>query len=265
MNIAERVKKGEVLKDILIIDCHAHMDKVPVFSIYGDSSCDGMVRLMDRIGIDKFIVSHHLSVGPDYRPGNDIVYAAIKKYPERILGYIGVNPHYPDEILPELKQRLKQGFVGIKIHPGTHNYKATDNNYHIAYEFAQQNKLFLLSHTWGYDTCNPKLFIEIAKKYPDVKFLLAHAGGGDRQGIEESIEAVKKCGNIYIDITCSLLSAYWLEEMVRQIGDERILFGTDCPFLDPRYDLGTVLLSGISDRSKGRILGLNMKKILEGK
>ncbi len=49
-------------------------------------------------------------------------------------------------------------------------------------------------------------------------------------------------------------------EMVRRVGAERILWGTDI-FIDPRPALGRLLMARLSDEDKRLILGLNAKRI----
>ncbi len=41
-----------------------------------------------------------------------------------------------------------------------------------------------------------------------------------------------------------------LEELVRQVPDEKILFGSDTPWMDPRSHLSRALLAGIEDSVK---------------
>ncbi len=49
--------------------------------------------------------------------------------------------------------------------------------------------------------------------------------------------------------------------MVHEAGADRVLFGTDLPFLDPRPQLGRVAFAKISDDEKRLILGLNASRI----
>ena len=48
----------------------------------------------------------------------------------------------------------------------------------------------------------------------------------------------------------------------RAVGADRILFGTDLPFLDPRPQLGRVAFAKISDDEKRLVLGLNAARVL---
>jgi predicted TIM-barrel fold metal-dependent hydrolase len=50
---------------------------------------------------------------------------------------------------------------------------------------------------------------------------------------------------------------------VSVLGSDKILFGTDLTYLDGTFQLGTVIYAKISDGDKRKILGLNMKNILD--
>jgi len=49
---------------------------------------------------------------------------------------------------------------------------------------------------------------------------------------------------------------------VEAVGAERILYGTDFPFIDPFYEFGKVCYTRINEEAKKRILGLNMAEII---
>ncbi len=49
--------------------------------------------------------------------------------------------------------------------------------------------------------------------------------------------------------------------MVARVGADRILWGTDNPFIDPRPGLGRMLCAEVSDEDKRKMLGLNAKRL----
>jgi len=67
----------------------------------------------------------------------------------------------------------------------------------------------------------------------------------------------------YLDLAGSVLLYGGLETMVERAGAEKILFGTDVPFIDPRPGLGRILCARISDDDKRKILGLNAKRLFD--
>jgi predicted TIM-barrel fold metal-dependent hydrolase len=260
--LRERVLAGEAVSDALVIDSHAHMG--PWFNFH-IPSCDaeGMVRTMDRLGVDCCVASAHASIGPDFRLGNDVVARAIAAHPGRIYGYIGVNPNYSaEEMRDELeRRRASGGFVGIKIHPDVHKTRADDERYAPAWEFAGEHSLPVLSHAGAGSAHNaPCHFDRPAEEHPNVAIILAHSVSS-RESMDAAVDLARKRENVYLDICGSPLLVGVLEEAVARIGSQRILFGTDLPFIDPRPGLGRLAFARISDDQKRDLLGGNAARI----
>lgn len=96
---------------------------------------------------------------------------------------------------------------------------------------------------------------------PRVKFVAAHPD--ERSNYMFHLEKIKQYSNAYLDISGSGLERYgMLREGIRQVGDERLLFGTDYPITNPGMYIQAVLFEHISDESKERILYRNAEKLL---
>lgn len=260
-----RVRAGEVLADELIIDCHTHLGPWFNFSIPGDPWAEGMLRAMDTCGIDLAACAPHWAISSNMPAGNQLIAEVVARYPGRFIGYCTISPHYPaEEIWAELERHILHGNLsGIKIHPNVHRYPANGPLYRPMWEFAQQQALPVLSHTWESDReCGPRLFVEIAKEFPNVSILLGHAGGTPA-GREEAMATAQECEALYLDLTGSQLPHGLLEVMVRKVGAERILFGTDIPFVDCRPQIGYVAAARLSDDEKRLILGKNAQRLFK--
>lgn len=246
--------------DNTVIDCHAHLGQWFNFYIpaYDETS---LIKSMDILGIDRMCISALASIGPDFVYGNQWVHKVVKQYPKRFFGYIGINPNYPDMIEPEIKKHWDKGIMSaVKIHPETHDYPPDGKNYRKVYEILQDKKGLLLSHVWGISAV--KAFKNLAGEYNDVTFILGHSGGVPK-AIYEAIDVATQFDNIYLDLTGSFHYEGIVELMVKEVGANKVLFGTDAPFLDPRPAVGRIGYADIPDEDKQKILGLNMKKIME--
>jgi len=214
---------------------------------------------MDRCGIRAACIVPHLGIGPDFRGSNDLMLEALRKFPGRFFGLAIYNPHFPEESLADLERSFRAGAIGIKIHPDTHLYPVTGRNYEPAWKFARQHRSFVLSHTWGDQRCHPDFFLEIARSYPSVRFILGHSGGGPG-GHEAAIRVAVKAANIFLDTCGSAIPGWWLERLADGAGIDRLLLGTDCPFIDPRPAVGRILMGRFSEAEKRAILGGNFRK-----
>ena len=174
MTITCKARQGLALDDILVIDAHTHMGLWHNFHA-PNNDAEGMIRSMDTLGIDKAVVTAHSSILPNYRYGNDLVANAVKAYPDRFLGYVTLNPHYPEDMELELKNFFDiPGFVGIKLHPSCHGVPIDYKNYEVAYRFADDTGCPVLIHVWG---LGHVLTVKgLLDKYKNAKFIMGHGG-----------------------------------------------------------------------------------------
>lgn len=257
------LREGQPIKSEIIVDAHAHnaleKDVIP------KKGPKGMVEVMDRLGIDIACISTLQRVSIDVRVTNDLCVEAVNAHPERFIGYTVVDPHYPDQIKRELELRYRQANIkNLKVHPFHQNYPLTGPNYMPAWEFALQHKSVVLCHsTVGHPMCTPGMFDKLAEKYPEIPFIIGHAGN-DRDGYKEAIEVARKRKNIYLDTSgWCMTSLGVLEYVVNEIGAERILFGTDFVLIGVPFALGAIAYAKISDEDKRKIMGLNAVKLFD--
>jgi Predicted metal-dependent hydrolase of the TIM-barrel fold len=261
-DLIDNVKAGLPLNDVLIIDCHCHHGPYRNFNNPRNSALD-MIKSMDNLGISKACITPHAaSVGPDYIYGNDLAIDSVINYPERFLGYVSLNPNYPSDMGHEIERCFKvENMIGIKLHPSYHGAQIDSKAYDDAYSFANRISCPVLIHVWGKE--DVAAIDRMAQKFPQAVLIMGHAGA-DIGAMENACKVALIHENVYLDTALS--SAYqgnieWLTELA---GSERILFGTDIPFYDPRHVFGKVAASDLAEKDKKNILGLNMQRILSG-
>jgi hypothetical protein len=257
----EEVLEGRPVTGFDIVDCHGHLGYWHSFNIPMRTAGD-MVRVMDLAGVNAIVSSAHAAVGPDYRFGNDQLLKAMREFPGRIYGYCTVNPHASaQEIRDELNRCFEAGMIAVKLHPSVHGYPANGERYAPAWEFANERCACLLSHTGAGDAnCGIGVFEKPARDYPNVKILLGHSGFG-YEGAKQSIELAKKCPNVYLDVTASMFYLGLIERMVDGAGADRVLYGTDLPFMDCRPQVGRFAFSRLDDEQLGLTLGGNARRL----
>lgn len=259
-DILEITKRGQKLDDFNIIDSHCHIGHWHNFYI-PENNAEGMLKSMGSLGIEIACITAHASIGPNYKYGNDIVMEAVKKYPERFIGYVTISPHYPEDMKNELKRGFSvPGMLAIKLHPSSHRCPIDYKNYKIAYETAEQKKCPILIHVFS--IVDVGIVNKLADLYPGAQFIMGHAGG-DVRSMEVAIEAVNRHSNIYVDLASSSAFEGNVEWLTKEMGSQKVLFGSDMPFYDPKPTFGRIAMADISNDDKANILGLNMKKLLK--
>lgn len=263
MTLKEACQTGTVLTGEFIVDAHAHMGPWHNFHVPENGTAESMVHAMDLVGFNCAVVSPHVAIGPDYRKGNRDVAAAAARFPGRIIPFVTLNPNYGRaEVEQEIAYWDRESRIrAFKIHPGCHECKASVDAYFPAYEYAHAHGLPILSHSWAGDPLGGASTLGgLAGQFPGAHFIIGHAASG-WQMLDESVQEARAHDNIYLDLTGSRLIRGLIEEMVARVGAERVLFGTDMPFIDPRPGLGRVLMSRLSDDDKRLILGLNAQRL----
>jgi predicted TIM-barrel fold metal-dependent hydrolase len=240
-----------------VIDAHAHIGAVwqdeHVYATVEES-----IHLMDLCGIDKACTSLSRALRFDFREGNRITLDAMRRYQDRIIGFCVADPRRPRESIEELEQRLgADGFRGIKIHISHSGVPYDHDSYDVIYEQARRHRVPVLAHTFSHAEVTGLL--DAARRFSDVPFIVGHSGG---YRWADTMGAIAAVPNAYFDLCCSCLDAGRVEAFVAAGGAERVLFGTDLPFLHPACDLSQGVDAQIAESDKALILGGNMARIL---
>lgn len=231
-----------------IFDSHTHIG-------YGMHSgrrqtADQLLREMDRFGVDRALVIP-FPIVEDHRAAHDEIAAAVRAHPDRLSGAACVNPFTP-QFRDELK-RCKQelGFVAMKLQP---QYQAVNPQWEsslFVYEAALEHCWPLIVHTGsGIPYALPSLQIVPAQRYPELKIVLAHCGGG---GIfkGEAILAATLCQNIYLEL--SSLMPHDILEVLKNVPSHRLLAGSDL-VESTRVELSKYFLMDLEEATQADIL-----------
>ena len=255
-SFAERAVHGEPLED-LVIDIHCHPGVGRNFYWHG-GDVDDMVRTMDETGVDYACFSAYAAIGPDFIGGNDLVAAAIRRHPTRVLGCVVPNPRYPQLVVTELRRRVEdQGFRGIKIHPSSHNYRVLGPHYEPVYEYADDHRLPILSHTYD----SPATVAKLATTYPNATFVWAHAIWSHLR-TPDLATVVRDHPNVLVEMAGSANVRGTIEDFVRVAGAEHVVFGSDYPVLGQAWQLGQVAHADLPVADKRKIFGQNLRAVL---
>lgn len=246
---------------VRIVDAHAHAGPFSLFHI-PDADPASMVRVMDRCGVALAVFSSHQAIQVDGGTGNDETAAAVSRFPDRLLGYLTVNP-WQDPVAELSRWGGDRRFGGIKVHPDLHVYPITGPRYEPVWEFAAETGVPVLSHTGPQSPYNDLTMVEvIAEAHPDVTVLAGHAGGTP-DAFELAIEVAGRHPTVVLEVCGSRHHGNTLVRMVEEVGSNQVVFGSDFPFIDLRSSLGRVLFARICEDDRAAVLGGTMTRLLE--
>jgi len=255
----EQLRTGVPLRDLLILDAHAHLGEYANFFI-NHPTANGMVQVMDRIGIQAAVISSNPAISSDPDYGNKSTLQAIREYPGRFLGYVVADPWYTEELEKMLNHYLDEpSFVGIKLHPELHDdYSMIGPRYEPVWAIASERQVPVLFHTYfGGDSLEDIAFL--AAKYPRVPMLVGHEL--QDKSFDAMAELANSFSNIYVDLSAPEI--YSLTEFFVEALDDirKLLFATDFPWGNCHFRVGAVVYARISKEAKRKILGENLVEL----
>ena len=198
-----------------------------------------------------------------------------------LVAFLSVDPIMgPEAMLAELLDKIdNQGARGLKIHPGEGRFYPDDPSLGPVYEAMLERGLPVISHG-GLDIANPDpsysrptAFAGVAEQYPELKLVIAHLGNNF---FDESVQLASKYPNVFFDTSAAItgdengeplnkknaLSNAEAVQLIRKIGVERVMFGSDYPWFHPLWDLKRFLKLDFSDAEKEALLAGNARRIL---
>lgn len=224
----------------MLIDVHAHFlhERTPRTDWRERNA--SRLRAGERVGITIHIASILGSWGrtsPTYFPspadathGNDVMLALQQRHPDRVRGYVAVNPNFTRHARSEIERCLGAGMVGIKL---AASRRANDRLLDPICELAAERGVPILHHIWqhrrrewgGQEASDAVELCELAARHPRVHFLLAHIGGGGDW--LHSLHAVRDVSNVLVDLSGSGVDGGMLEACIESVGVQRLLWGCD--------------------------------------
>lgn len=236
-----------------LIDVHAHlMTDV-------EDHRKQLVAAAERYGCKRYYIS---TIDGSYYPDEEMIdwdnnqtYAFMKDEPDLIRGYVYVNPRNANAMQVLQKGMEEQGMSGLKLWVATHCDDPL--TYPLVEKMIEYNKPILI-HTFvkavgqlehestSYHVAN------LAARYPEAKFIMAHLGGEPFHGIRP----VAKYKNVWIDHSGTLVGSEDLNHTVRLVGADRVMFATDMPIAFAS-SYGQLLEATLTDEEREKIAWKN--------
>ncbi|MCD7735752.1 MAG: amidohydrolase family protein [Lachnospiraceae bacterium] len=208
-----------------VIDAHMHMGEDLIYN--SNDGEETILGYMQEFHIDGVILQPGLRVY-DWHSSCIRIRDFAKAHPGRAWGIVSYTPHCSDEeYFEHVSWAINElGFVAIKLHPEAYCCAPNAPQARKVYEAARALNVPVMIHTGnGVASALPSLAIAPAREYPDLTFVLAHAGGG--MFGNEALVAASVCPNIYLET--SWCPVYMVKSFVQQLGCDRLMFGTDNP------------------------------------
>lgn len=224
----------------MLIDVHAHFYTERSARPDWRERNASRLHAGERVGITIHVASILGTWGrtsPTYFPSpadlthaNDALVALGRERPDRVRGYVTVNPNYTGHAEREIRRGLGAGLIGIKL---AASRRADDPLVDCIAQLAQEHGVPILHHIWqhrrgdvpGQEASDALELGRLAVRHPTVSFILAHIGGGGDW--THSLHAVRRLPNVFVDLSGSGVDGGMLEACLEAVGVDRLLWGCD--------------------------------------
>jgi len=277
----------------MIIDFHTHIVPPDIIShrddycrrdsffasLYADhkavlSTADDLVRTMDDYGIDRSVaLNMHWQDNDLCIETNEYILDSAAKYPERIIGFVSIQPAAGDKAVKELERCIRGGARGVgEIRLDMKGFESTEDGIlNEVFDIIIKNNLVFMIHASepvghqypGKGNSTPEIIYRLICRYPEMKIACAHMGGG-LPFYALMPEVHEMLVNTYFDIAAIpfLYKEKSIRHFIEILGSEKLLFGSDYPLMLPSRVLNYMNTVNIEQKDRTNILSDNAKTLL---
>jgi uncharacterized protein len=238
-------------------------------------SLEQYIERMDAAGIDRsFLIA--TKAGPaghpeSHRLAPERIAKMVEQYPDRFSALIGIDPTEGVRGVAEMQFAIESmGFVGAHLYPHWFGLAPDHRRYYPFYAKCAEIDVPIqmqVGHCLRYSSTNPLRSVgrpitldTIACEIPELKLVGIHTGW---PWTEEMIAVAYKHPNVYIG-SDAYAPKHWPAEFVHFIntfGQDKVLFGTDFPVIDPIRAVTEIKDLGLREGSYEKFMGLNAAKL----
>lgn len=259
-----------------IIDTHAHIypQKIAAKAISNignfydvkmnsdKGTSEDLLESGKQTNVEKYIVCSTSTSVHQVKNINDFIASQVQKHKE-FIGFATLHIDMEEEEIYNEIQRIKSvNLKGIKLHPDFQRFDIDDPRAEKIYRNIGQLPILFHAGDDRFDYSAPQRLAKVAKKFPKMTAIAAHFGGYCRWS---EIDAYDGLDNVYFDTSSSLfkLPEIMAKDILKHLGYERFMFGTDFPMWTHKEELERLLSLGLPDSVYEDILYNNAKRILK--
>lgn len=245
----------------MIIDAHLHL--------FEDlETNERILAQCKKVGIDKVcaFLSGMCSSGTVEDEPNRVVMELLERHPDAVIAFARVDANDGPKALDELARLVEDhSFRGLKQ---SYKVKATDPTIFPLVEKTIELEIPILFHAFMDRERRPDRvartpeetsaleLVALARRYPEATIVMSHYNLGDW---EFGLKAVRDTPNIYPCTSGSGIPSGYVEAGVREVGAERIVFGTDNCICGA---MAKIHNAELTDEQRQMIFGANLHGLL---
>lgn len=207
------------------------------------------------------------------RSRNDAAIEAARTSQGFFFAVASVHPDDGEAALAELDRVARLGVRVIKLHPNTQNFDVAAPSVGAVVHRSGELGLVLLFDAYSpFDASETGKFLKLALEHPKARFILAHLGGVGFHdmavfGIIRQFSWYKR--NVWFDVSATATfyarSPYRdeLAWVIRAVGTDRVLFGSDWPVDPPARAAEALRELGLTEAEQRQVFFTNAAALLD--
>lgn len=235
----------------MIFDCETYLVNQPLAA--KQFGLAGLESLCREAGVSRAIVISEIGVQPD----NKRLAELLSTYPgdkHLFRPCAWINPNFGEAAVKELEVCVRErGFVALKLMPTHHFIRLVGTLAHALMRKVQKLKIPVTIHS-GTFLGHPLEIAVLANAFPDVPIIMDHMGY--RYYVAEAIAAARQAPNIHL-ATTAVMEPHWIRQAVKEIGADRVLFGSNAPYVFPKTQIDVIKQAELSDADEKKLLSEN--------
>lgn len=243
--------------------------------VRGGVSIPRYIDKMHRSGIDRSLLVAVRAGDLRVRGSFEIEYSRVAEvcaeHPDHFSGLAGVDPFRGMAGIAELRHAVEDlGFVGAHLYPHWFGLAPNDRRYYPYYSKCCELDIPIMmqvGHNLIYSrdrrlpsVGRPIALDDVAIDFPELKLIGIHIGV---PWTDEMISMAWKHENVFIGVD-AYAPKHWPAQIVHYLnsyGQDKVLFGTDWPVIDPERAMAEINAMEIRSGAKDKLLRANALKL----
>ena len=219
---------------------------------------DRLLAGMDEAGIALSIAccpDHYVAV--HNTEGNDLLLSAVRAHPRRLIGMASANPWYGESAVAEVRRALGGGLAGLFLHSVYQGFRLSDHLADPLIRVAGEFSVPVYVHTGTAGIAEPFHAVELARRFPEVNFIMGHAGSSDYG--EDAVRALDFAPNLWIETSRNGPANFCFFAARKCLS--RVVFGSSAPEYIPAVELENLRDVLTDSRDQEAVLCRNIEAV----
>ncbi len=231
-----------------------------------------IVENLDRLGVSLGVITgRDAETTYGFPSNNTSVLEFCRAYPERFVGFWGIDPHKKMDAVREIVRAVEEyGMKGIAIDPYLAHIPACEARYYPLYTKCAELDIPVFitmappPQVPGalMEYCDPRQVDRVARDFPELTLIMSHGG---YPFVNEAIYACLRNANVYMDFSeyeRAPMREVFVDAMCGIIQD-KVVFASAHPFIELEDALAAYREFPLADEVRRKVMGDTARKILK--